>query len=333
MSNTWMTVSKLDKGKKFLEMYYYFLYIYKFFDVFFYYKNSLFVCKFINIFFYINRFDANLRSVLSSLITNNRGSDKYLNYEIRYKLENPVSNFHDKNFVVKKYLFGSNDRSTVYLKLFNFFFLFNYSLFDIEFKPHRNYKLFFIQDYGNNVAILDTLKFVKRWKDAQDLLYSVFYYQYNPLLLGSPFFKNEVLALNWNYSIFDINVWKYYFPFFIFKSNTYSRRTDFFFEKMHSLNIDFYLVSDCFYHFKNLHYISKKKYYSIGLVNANVNPWLVTYPIVSFFESFVTQLFFLKLLLYIQKQAVYDKHVYFKNLWFNFFALKYFSSIKTNLCI
>jgi hypothetical protein len=128
--------------------------------------------------------------------------------------------------------------------------------------------------------------------------------------------------LNWNYNIFEINLWKYYFPFFIFKLNNYNKKTDFFFNKLNSLGINFFLITDCFYHFKNLHYIKKKNLYSIGLINLELNPWLVDYPILNFFESFLTQLFFFKLLIFIERRVIFFKHNLFKNLWYVFLIKK-----------
>ncbi len=161
-----------------------------------------------------------------------------------------------------------------------------------------------------------------RWIESYNLIFNIFYYNFNPLFFGTVLFKNEILALNWNYNYFDINLWKYYFPFFIFKLNNYNKKTDFFFEKLNTYNINFFFISDCQYHYKNLHYLKKKNQYTLGLINFNINPWLVSYPILSFFENFLIQSFFFKFIIYIQKKTLLEQYCFFKKIWINFLVSK-----------
>ena len=135
-------------------------------------------------------------------------------------------------------------------------------------------------------------------------------------------FKNEILALNWNYNYFDINLWKYYFPFFIFKLNNYNKKTDFFFNKLNDFGVNFIFLTDCHYHYKNNHYLKKKNFYTIGLVNINLDPWIVNYPLISFFENFLVQSFFFKFITYISKRVMFTQYHYFKKIWLNFLISK-----------
>jgi hypothetical protein len=181
-----------------------------------------------------------------------------------------------------------------------------------------NLRLFSIQNYNNKLIVFDTSKFITRWKETYDLIFNIFFYNFNPIVLSSIFFKNETLALNWNYNFFDINIWKYYFPFFIFKLNNYNRRTSFFFQKIQTFNINFFFITDCLYHYKNLYYLKKNNYYTIGLVNGFLNPWLVSYPVITLFENFLVQFFFIKLLVLIQKNSLFFKYNLFKKIWYVF---------------
>ncbi len=60
--------------------------------------------------------------------------------------------------------------------------------------------------------------------------------------------------------------------------------------------------------------MKKKNYYTIGLLNINLDPWLVNYPIISFFDNFLTQNFFLKFLISINKLVFFSKFFLFKKL-------------------
>lgn len=247
--------------------------------------------------------------------------NKYLNFKINFKINTINEKTFNDDKIIKKFYY-SKKNSKIEYKFFNLFFIFNYSLFNSDFKPHYNSKFFYISNFSDKIIILDCTKFLIRWKEAYDLIFNIFFYNFNPIIFSSNFFKKEVLALNWNYNTFEINLWKYYFPFFIFKLNNYNKKTDFFFNKLNSLGINFFLITDCLYHFKNLHYIKKKNLYSIGLINLELNPWLVDYPILNFFESFLTQLFFFKLLIFIERRVIFFKHNLFKNLWYVFLFKK-----------
>jgi hypothetical protein len=242
---------------------------------------------------------------------------KYFNNDIIFKLNILDNQIFNDDIVSKNFFFYKKNTNNNY-KIFNLFFLFNFSLFNSYFKVHHNFNLFYIYSYSNKLILIDPIKFFNRWKDSYDLIFNIFYHNYNPLIFSTNLFKNETLALNWNYNIFDINLWRYYFPFFTFKLFNFNRKTNYFFDKLNERGINFFLITDSHYHFKNLHYINKKKFYSIGLVNVNLNPWIVTYPILTFFENFLTQAFFFKLLVFIQRKVLVNKFIVFKNSWLSY---------------
>ncbi len=308
IKSTWVSVNQKNYLNLF-EVYYFFYFLLKFYNL------NLIKINYLNLVL--------LKKINKTYLSNltYRNINKYLNMRINFKF----NNFNEikilDNFSLKKFFFLKKNINTNY-NLFNLFFLFNCSLFNSYFKPHHNINLFYVYSFSNKLILIDPVKFLIRWKDSYDLLYNIFYYNFNPLVFSSNLFKNETLALNWNYNIFDINLWRYYFPFFIFKLSNFNKKTDFFFDKIFSKGINFFLITDCQFHYKNLHYINKKNFYSIGLVNINLDPWLVTYPIISFFENFLTQLFFFKLLIFIEKKVLLQKHIFFKNLWLNFLIKK-----------
>lgn len=311
MKTTWM-VKFIAKNKLvFSEYYYYYYYLITLFNLLAY---SHFKFIFYKLHWKLKYFQKNFTIKHSVFFLNNKKINKYLNNRIGFKLITRDNRKIFNNSNIKNGCYSAN-HSFFRTKIFYLFTLFNYSLNTDQFKYHYNFRLFYIQNISNDVAVIDVKKFLNRWNDALNLLFNIFFYDFNPLLFSSSWFKTETLALNWNYNHFDINTWKYYFPFFVFKLNNYNSKTGFFFEKLSSLNINFFIVTDCFYHYKNLFYMRKKNCYSIGLVNVNIDPWVIAYPIVSFFESLLVQLFFFKLVILIQRQALLLKFLFFKNLW------------------
>jgi hypothetical protein len=135
------------------------------------------------------------------------------------------------------------------------------------------------------------------------------------LLFGSFFFKNEILSYNWNNSILTPHNWKYSYSFFVYKTNTFSSKVDFFFWKLNEQGIDFSLVIDTFFHFKNIFYFKKNNIYTFGLIPFNLNPWIVNYAFPILNLSLLTQYFFLKILLLIQKNSLLYKFNLLKKYW------------------
>lgn len=238
----------------------------------------------------------------------------YLNTKLIHKFNVFDSSLINYPSITNTFNYSKKNKINTF-KLFNLIFLFNYSLFNSNFKFNHNFKLFYLYNSSKNFIIIDSNKFISRWKDSYDLIYNIFFFNYNPLIFSTKLFKKETLSLNWNYNYFDNNLWNYYFPFFNYKLTKYNRKSDFFFEKLSFFNINFFIITDCTYHFKNIHYMKKKNYFSIGLVNVNLDPWLVSYPIISFFDNFITQSFFFKFMISINKIVYYSKFFLFKNLW------------------
>ena len=292
----------------FYEFSFFFFFLLKFFNFLIFFKNVSFFQKFVK----INKQLLFFFKVSHLNYKNKYDKNKYDGLKINFKLDF-YNNIDNIDFIViNKYNFQNKN---IQNQLFDVFFLFNYSIFNSKFKYYHDYKFFYVCNHKNKIIVIHSVKFLARWKDAYDLIFNIFYYNFNPLIFGSPFFKNQILSLNWNYNNFEVNIWKYYFSFFIFKLNNFSSKSDFFYSKLRDLNINFFFVTDCFYHFKNLHYFKRHDYYTVGLININISPWLISYPIISFFDNFLIQLFFIKLLIYLQKQVLLIKYKFFLKIW------------------
>lgn len=320
MKNTWMTHYFHKNQAYLLELYFYYNLLFTIFPVFLF-RFSFHTCLsfFKKQFEYLNYMKL-MEGNTSLFFYQSKNFNKYLNMQISFKIDplNQTDNFNFDDFsIIKKNVF-INKISEIKNNMLNVFFFLNYSYFNSQFSYNSLFKLFYVKDVKNQVMIFDISKIFLRWNDAYNLLFNIFYYNLNPVVMGSPFFKNEILALNWTYSSFDFNLWRYYFPFFFFKLNKYNRKTSFFFERLSNLDINFFIVTDCHYHYKNLHYIKKKHYYSVGLIDVNTSPWLVSYPIMAFFESFLSQSFFFKLLLFIERQVFLIKYNFLKKTWLLF---------------
>lgn len=89
---------------------------------------------------------------------------------------------------------------------------------------------------------------------------------------------------------------------------------DFFFDNFKDLNFETFILTDVLYHYKNLLYFSKHSYFTIGLTPSTMDPFLMSYPIIIFYDSYQIQLFFLKILNYLNNQNLLHKFLLFKKI-------------------
>jgi hypothetical protein len=200
-------------------------------------------------------------------------------------------------------------------KIFNLFFLFSYTSSSLMFKNNYNYNYFFMKTKHQDIITLNLNKLIARWKDAYSLIFNIYYYDLSPLIFGSFFLKFEILSINWKTNFFKKNMWKFNYPFFVYKTNRFNKKNDFFFIKLTALKIDFFFVLDPSYHYKNLYYFKRYNFFTISLIDTNLSPWLVDYPIPVTLNSVLIQFFFLKILIFLKKNSNYLKFQFFKNYW------------------
>ena len=77
---------------------------------------------------------------------------------------------------------------------------------------------------------------------------------------------------------------------------------------------DFLLISDLKNHEKVLTYLRKRNIYIIGLLPSNYNPWVVSYPIPTFSDSYLVQYYFLRWILSLQSETLQNSYLIKKNL-------------------
>lgn len=195
-------------------------------------------------------------------------------------------------------------------------FLFSSVSFNFFFKYHHHYHLFYLKEFKKNLVVINVMNFKKRWNDSQNFIFNIYYYNFSPLLFGSFDFKNEILSINWQYFYTDLNFWNYSFPFFTLRTNRYDTKIKYFYDKLILCDINFFIISNALYHYKNLHYFNNNKFFTLGVANSNISPWLLSYSIPVFSINFITEYCFLSLLILLSKQVINIKFIFIKLHWF-----------------
>lgn len=164
MKTTWMvnkykkTNFLYNKSLLNLELYYYYCFLLKISNFFINYKNLNNFFKIFTLMSYSKK-NKNLPHFLNTL--NSPLINKYLNYNIKHKIEIKDKFKYSDQRPILNFYYTKNNKS-LDLKLFNLFYLFNYSLFNNQFKSNYNFRLFYIRDYSDNIAILDMAMFLAR---------------------------------------------------------------------------------------------------------------------------------------------------------------------------
>lgn len=167
--------------------------------------------------------------------------------------------------------------------------------------------------------ILNMKKFLNRWINGYFFLMNVFFYNWNFLTLGIIEFKKETLGLNWYFSNINLILWRYSFPFFIFKLNHYSPDVQYFFHRLNKLGANIAFVMDLRFHYRNLLYLKRTNFFTVGLIDYTTKPWMVHFGLIVPKSNYFFVSFFYMLIIYFQKYTAVIKNNMYLNLWFFFF--------------
>lgn len=294
--------------------------LFKFSDLLIFNKNKIIINKFYRLFtnyFYLKLKLNDKKSILN--FNNQKKFTYYNNLKIEKKFQHRDIFQQNTNIILNNNI----NTKLKYIYDFKTFFLFNFlyhfTSFNSFFKYHHYFHFFFYKNFKKNFVLIDSRKLLNRWKNAQNLIFNVYYYQFLPLIFGSFDFKQEILALNWNNLKLDLMFWRYSFTFFFFKINKYGFKINQFYNKLSLYNFNFFFISNSLYHYKNIFYFNKLKFYTIGPVSSNISPWLLSYPIPALSINFLIEYFFLKFLILLEKNALYFKYTFLKLNWINFY--------------
>lgn len=310
MKLEWNITLKKQNSVQFLFFYNFLLMNYNF--LFFTKNKELFfkIFKFLNLkktTTFLPTFDVRLNNVMDKKLK------KFNTLTIGNILEkkNKTDDLFEINFLIKK------DWNDFLPKIINLFFIFNYAIYDSQFKNHHFFKLSNFGNFGRIPFMLNVNKIINRWKNSYFLIFNIFYYNFNIFIFGSYLFKNEISSLNWISNDWNWNAWRYHFNFFTFRTNVFNKKIEFFYEKLAALELDFFFITDPHFHFKNIYFFNKFKFFTVALTNINLDPTLFSYSIPIATSNTLFQFFFFKFLILIHREVKYAKYGLYKKIWWN----------------
>lgn len=115
-------------------------------------------------------------------------------------------------------------------------------------------------------------KFYLRWSTASTLLMNLFFFRASSLSFANKLFVEETLALNWHLSFSSYRLFKYTQRLFYFRDVKYGNETRLGFYELETESFDVAIVADVKFHEKNLFFLKRFNFYTIGLAPANYDP-------------------------------------------------------------
>lgn len=194
-----------------------------------------------------------------------------------------------------------------------------YPLFVINFSfanvSHSTFRPWFYLTTRSSWVSLSIPAFLNRLTTALELIMGCYYFDQFCAVLGNKRLWHETMLLNWvlfQRSSLSFELWRHHFFFYDQKWTT---STELLVSKFRSSKVDTFFLIDILAHQVNLRFLKKARYYLMGLVPVNVNPWVVHFAVPIFTHNLLILYYTLRLLYFAFIQAETLKFRRFKKLW------------------
>lgn len=165
-----------------------------------------------------------------------------------------------------------------------------------HYSTHRDFRLFFLAASPRKSFqdLVSSHKYLARWLDSYNLLFSLFTANANLLLLSHKLFIEESLVFNWGGAFRSYKLFKYAQPFFTFSDLSHGGFTQSVLNELLSHSVDASIIADIKNRSKFLFHLRRNSVPTIGLVPISYSPWSVSYPVPAFSDSKLVQLYFIR---------------------------------------
>jgi hypothetical protein len=143
------------------------------------------------------------------------------------------------------------------------------------------------------------------------LIFNIYYFKLKFLSFGSNSTKSDILATSWSYLSPYKNPLRYSPQSIFFAPNKMNDKYPFIFPfwKLNGYNIS--ILYDVTYHLKTLYYLHRFNFFSIGFIPANLPKYKLSLAIPVLNDSWVTQLFLVRLT---ASASIKQKSLYYSKL-------------------
>ena len=232
--------------------------------------------------------------------------DKVLNYKTHYRYNTFKSNI-SLDVVLLKTFEAS--------KLFQIYTTFLTQTTVTTSQAHPSHRFNFILNKQLNISTFNLTKLKHKWLDAYHLFHNLFFYKLPILSFSTPVFRNELLSLNWQINSKLRTYWKYVSASFYLARNKVVRSEFLLFNYLNKKGFYMALVFDILYHRNTIFLLHRNHFYTFALVPLQCSLYTVNFAIPISNESPFVNLFFIRLLLHIQKTTRSSEFKQLSQVW------------------
>ena len=148
------------------------------------------------------------------------------------------------------------------------------------------------------------------------LITNLFYFNIHILPFSSSAIKDDLISIYWLNSTRFKDILKYTSQSVFFSPNQMSDKYPFIFPfwKLNGYSVG--LVYDVTYHLKTLYYLHRFNFYSVGILPSSMPKYKLSVAIPSLNDSWLSQLFMLRLTSFVRLQRSKSSYGSYKNLWY-----------------
>ena len=188
---------------------------------------------------------------------------------------------------------------------------------NVHYLTHRDFKLFFLSASPRKSFqdLISASKYLAKWMDSYNLLFSLFRAEARTLLLANKLFLEESLVFNWGSGISSYKLFKYSQPFITYTDLSHGSFTQSVLNQVTAQELDLLLIADVKTRSKFMFHAQRNNIPSLGLIPVSYSPWSVSYPVPVFSDSKLVQLYFLRWLLSIKSYATASNYGSMCQVW------------------
>jgi hypothetical protein len=180
---------------------------------------------------------------------------------------------------------------------------------------HPSHKFNFVFNKDSNIASFNVTKLKRKWIDMYHIFHNLFFYKIPILSFTTPLFKNELLSLNWKLSTKLHYYWKYISPSFYSSRNKIMKSEFLLFNYLNKKGFHTAFVFDVLFHKNTLFFLNRNNFYTFGLIPLHTSLYTVNFAIPISNDSVFIHLFFIRLIIHLQKQTYHTQYNNSSDLW------------------
>jgi hypothetical protein len=182
-------------------------------------------------------------------------------------------------------------------------------------QTHPSHRFNFILNKQLNISTFNLTKLRHKWIDAYHIFHNLFFYKLPVLSFSTPVFRNELLSLNWQINNKLRTHWKYVSASFYLARNKVIKSEFLLFNYLNKKGFYMALVFDILYHKNTIFLLHRNHFYTFALVPLQCSLYTVNFAIPISNESPFINLFFIRLLLHIQKTTKLSQFKQLSQVW------------------